>query len=269
MKSTAFKIWAVINLTPDSFYPGSRVDSKKFVDRCLEALSEGADVLDIGAESTRPYSEPITAEVEWERIHQPLQDLKSQIGEMEYFKRVSIDTYKPETARRVLETGVGYINDIRGGQSVALLQAVAEFKAGIVLMHSQGPPETMQRNPLYDDVVQDVSSFLQSQSVLAVKYGIVPENIIWDCGIGFGKKLEHNLKLIQSLNRFQEKGYRIMYGISRKSFIDKLLDIPEVEMRRDPTMIIHTYLAMHGVDILRVHDVKETVMIRNILMHLL
>jgi dihydropteroate synthase len=263
-----FKIWAVINLTPDSFYAASRVEPGNFVDRCVECLAQGADALDIGAESTRPYSDSISPDEEWKRLKQPLNDLKNEIGRTEFFRRISIDTYKPETARKALETGVGYINDVRGGENPQLLKDVAEYNAGIVLMHSRGNPKEMQINPRYDNVIEDVTGFLQSRTKTAIDNGIAPENIIWDCGIGFGKTPDHNLQLINSVDVFKKFGRRLLYGISRKSFIDKMLNLPDVELRRDPTMIIHTILAMRGVDILRVHDVKETVMIRDILKHL-
>lgn len=265
MKTSGFQIWAVLNLTPDSFYPGSRVDSGDFVKRCLQCLSDGADVLDIGAESTRPFSDPVSAEEEWHRLNQPLSDLKTEIGADEFRRRVSIDTYKGGTARKALELGAGIINDVGGGQSPELLQAVAEYKAGIVLMHCRGNPKEMQVNPVYDDVVGEVLAFLQDRTAAALEHGIAPQNIIWDCGIGFGKTLDHNLALLNSVGRFQEAGYRLLYGISRKSFIDKMLNLPDVALRRDPSMILHTILAAKGVDILRVHDVAETAMIREIL----
>lgn len=261
-------VWAVLNLTPDSFYTGSRVKSDEFVEKCIKCLNEGADVLDIGAESTRPFSNSISAEEEWTRLNQPLCDLKLSIGESEFFKRISIDTYKHETANKVLEMGVGCINDIRGGENVQLLKTVSEYNARIVLMHSKGSPKEMQIEPKYNDVVHEVLDFLKSRTDLALQQGILKTNIIWDCGIGFGKTLDHNLQLINNVETFNKDGFALMYAISRKSFIDKLLDIPQVELRRDPTMIIHTILAMHQVDILRVHDVAETVMIRNILKHI-
>lgn len=268
MSFVNLQIWAVINLSQDSFYPESRVDSFHFVNKCLQALDDGADVLDIGAESSRPFSDPISADTEWERLRKPLGDLKKQIGDAEFFKRVSVDTYKPLTAKKALDSGVGCINDIRGGENSDLLKAVAEYKAGIVLMHSNGEPKTMQENPYYSDVVTEVIGFLKIRTESAISAGILPEKIIWDCGIGFGKNLEHNLELIKSIKELKKNFPQLMYGISRKSFIGKLLNISDVELRRDPTMIFHTYLATYGASFLRVHDVKETVMIREILKHL-
>jgi len=267
--SSDFKIWAIINLTPDSFFPQSRVESAQFVERCVECLSQGADILDIGAESSRPFSDNISEAEEWNRLNTPLNDLKKEIGANEFSRRISIDTYKPQTAQKVLELGVRYINDIRGGENPDLLRLVAAFEANIVLMHSQGNPKEMQINPVYGNVVQEVESFLKLRSQLALELGIRQKNIIWDTGIGFGKNLDHNLQLIKNASEFKKSGYPLLYGISRKSFIDKLLNIPQVELRGNASLVIHTFLALQNVDILRVHDVPETVMIRKIINQLI
>lgn len=260
----SFQIWAAMNLTPDSFYPESRVNSREFVERALGFLADGADVLDIGAESSRPYSEPVSEEEEWHRLQMPLEALKAELGELEFKKKISIDTYKPAIARKALEMGAGYINDIQGAQEAGMLGAVSEFKPGYVIMHSQGKPKTMQDDPQYADIVSDVLSFLKDQTQKALNAGVLKENIIWDFGIGFGKTLEHNLMLLKNVSLFRKEGFPLMAGISRKSFMDKLLNIPDVALRRDPTMIMHTYLALQQVDILRVHDVSDTRMIRDI-----
>ncbi len=255
-----------MNLTPDSFYPGSRIDAGNFVARALQYLKDGAGVLDIGAESSRPGSDPVSAEDEWNRLHGPLISLKDHLGPERFKQVVSIDTYKGETAQKALEMGVGIINDISGGADEELLKAVAGYEAQLVLMHSKGSPKTMQDNPQYEDVVEEVLGFLNERSEKALSAGVKKENIIWDYGIGFGKTLEHNLALLNAGERFRANGFRLLAGVSRKSFIGKLLAIDDVERRKDPTMIIHTYLALRGVDILRVHDVAETAMIRKIVM---
>jgi len=269
LKKSLFKIWAVLNLTPDSFYPESRVTHKDFVNRCVECLSQGADVLDIGAESTRPFSQALGFREEWDRLEAPLTDLRLEIGQSEFSKRVSIDTYKAETAQKVLELGVGFINDVSGGKSSELLKLTAQYDAGIVLMHSRGEPADMQVNPQYTDVGIEILEFLRMQSEKAIHCGVAKNKIIWDVGIGFGKLLEHNLQLLKNTDIFRSDGFPLMVGISRKSFIDKLLNIPSAEQRRDPTIIINTYLALHQVDILRVHDIKDADLIRKIIQHLI
>lgn len=258
------KIWAIVNITPDSFYNKSRVDSRTFLSQCQKFLEEGADVLDIGAESTRPQSNPVSAEEEWLRLNQSLSELKKFLGTDLFSKIVSIDTYKLETAKKALEMGVRIINDVSGGRDMNLLKTIAEFNSKIVLMHSIKTPKIMQEDPQYSNVVTEVYNFLSTQSTLAETVGVSRQNIIWDFGIGFGKTLGHNLKLLSNIEFFKKSGYPLMAGVSRKSFIGNLLNIPNVDMRHDPTLVFHTYLACKHIDILRVHDVSDTSMIRKI-----
>lgn len=231
----------------------------------MKALEAGADVLDIGAESSRPFSDPISAEEEWSRLGEPLQLLKNELGAETFSKQVSIDTYKPETAAKVLDMGVSFINDIGGGRENKMLQLVASYEASIVLMHALGPPKTMQENPSYADVTAEVLQFLEEATRRALSAGISDDKIIWDYGIGFGKRLEDNLTLLKESRRFRQNGRKLMAGISKKSFIGAMLGLEDIEARKDPTLILHTYLALQGVDILRVHDIQETEYIRQIL----
>ncbi|MDH5717793.1 MAG: dihydropteroate synthase [Spirochaetia bacterium] len=259
------QVWAILNLTSDSFYEKSRVKENKFIDFALKCINEGADVLDIGAESSRPFSKPVTWEEEWQRLEKPLKLLKKELGEQTFEKIISVDTYKPETARRTLDMGIKIINDIKGGQNLKMLNLVSSYQAKIVIMHSKGTPENMQIKPEYSDVTNEVLIFLKKQTKAAISAGINKENIIWDYGVGFGKTTSHNLSLIKNTSVFKKEGFLLLTGISRKSFIGEILNLPNPEARGFASGIIHTYLALQGVDILRVHDVKETVQIRTLL----
>jgi len=259
------QIWAVINLTPDSFFKNSRINKRKFLTTALNAIENGADVLDIGAESSRPFSRPLPWEEEWDRLKQPLAELKSAIGENEFLKRVSVDTYKYETAKNVLDLGAGFINDIRGGEDERILDLIKKYQRKIVIMHSKGTPENMQINPQYKDVVKEVLDFLRARAKIAINLGIKKENIILDYGIGFGKTVEQNIRLLKNTKLFKKEGFTLLAGVSRKSFIGKILNIESAEERGFPSGILHTYLTIQGIDILRVHDIKETAQIRSLL----
>jgi len=259
------EVWAVINLTPDSFVEESRIRTDEIVSRVKEYFQNGADVIDIGAESSRPFSLSISEGEEWERLKQPLFNLKENLEREVFENRISIDTRKPSTVSRVLNTGVGIINDISGASDESIVQMVSDHRASIVIMHSQGNPDTMQINPSYSDVVDDVLAYLEARSEKCIRAGIKKENIIWDFGIGFGKTLEHNISLLKNISRFRKSGFKLMVGVSRKSFIGKMVGIENIQERKDPTLIIHTLLALKGVDILRVHDVKSAVQVRTIL----
>ena len=261
----SFQIWSVINLTPDSFYKGSRFRSSNFLSFAENSFEEGVDVLDIGAESSRPFSKRISADEEWLRLEGPLKELKKAVGDSCFSHRVSIDTCKPEIAERCLDLGIGIINDITGLESNKMTQLVSDYGARIVIMHSRGRPKTMQRNVRYQDVTSEIQIFLEKQTLKAIKKGIHPKNIIWDYGIGFGKEVHHNLKLLKDTRKFKGKGYPIMVGLSRKSFIGKILNLQDPEQREGASLVLHTYLALEGVDILRVHDVRETCQMRILL----
>lgn len=257
-KNKKTEIWGVLNITPDSFYQASRAGSN-FIDTATKMLRAGADKLDIGAESSRPFSEPVSAEEEWARLEPPLTSLKQHLTPQEFSSIVSIDTYKAITARRALELGVRIINDISAGADTGMFEAVAEYKAAIVLMHAGGTPQTMQVDPQYSDVIKEVFNYLEERSRLALTAGIEKENIIWDAGIGFGKTVNHNVALIKNARTFLNSGYPVMYGISRKSFIGKILGLTDPAERLTGTIAVHVYLALQGVSILRVHDITESV----------
>ena len=261
----SLQIWGVLNLTPDSFYAASRFTEKTFFSHAERMLKAGADVMDIGAESTRPFAEGISMEEEWSRLKNPLKCLKKAYGSDFLSKRVSVDTRKPEIARRSIDLGVGFINDTSGLRSEGMIRAIAESQKKVVIMHSQGNPKDMQFRPEYKEVISEVLVFLKNRSMEAVGRGILPKNIIWDPGIGFGKTKEHNLTLIKNTKAFQKEGYPLLVGLSRKSFIGKILGLDDPRDRGTGTLILHSFLALKGVDILRVHDVKETDQLRRLL----
>lgn len=248
-------VMGILNLSPDSFYSGGCCSSDEEVIRAADQMiEEGAHILDVGAESTRPGSKKISVGLELERLLPVVSKLVSQ-----FEIPVSVDTYKPEVADAVLQEGAVVINDITGlRQGDEMARTVSRHKAGIVLMHMQGTPETMQINPDYKDVVADVLSFLSEGIKTAESAGIASERIAVDPGIGFGKSLDHNLELIAELGRLKGLNKKILLGVSRKSFIGKILGL-EVENRLDGSLAAGVVGVMNGADILRVHDVSATV----------
>ncbi len=263
-----FQIWGVINLTPDSFYSGSRFCEITFLPYVENALKLGVDVFDIGAESTRPFSKKVSVNEEWSRLKTPLSCLRKEYGNDFLLNCVSVDTYKPDIAERSIEVGVGTINDTSGLSLDRMKQVIAKHQRRVVIMHSQGEPSKMQINPSYENLIQEVLTFLKNRSIQATKAGILPKNIIWDYGIGFGKRVEDNLMLIKNTKIFRERGYPLMVGLSRKSFIGKLLKLDNPNDRGVGSLILHVFLALQNVDILRVHDLEETRQIRILLEHL-
>jgi dihydropteroate synthase len=245
----------IVNTTPDSFYPGSR---KHGTAEALEAVrtmvDEGADIVDVGGESTRPGSDPVSAEEEIRRVV-PVVEGARRFTDIP----ISIDTRKALVAAAALDAGADIVNDIsalRDDPEMGLL--AAERGCPVILMHIRGTPKTMQENPRYDDPVAEVIQELSDRASEALRYGIRRESIVLDPGIGFGKRLADNLQLLKHINRIRDLGYPVLVGLSRKSFIDKLLGL-QVEERLAATLAAEAYTAARGADILRVHDVKETV----------
>jgi dihydropteroate synthase len=247
-------VMGIINLSPDSFYVESRC---KTVEQALSTaermLEEGADILDIGAESSRPGSVPITVQEELERLLPVLIKL-AEISNIP----ISVDTYKPFVAHEVLQFGASIINDITGlQQSEEMAQTISRFHAGVILMHMQGSPETMQHHPQYEDVVTEVFDYLKQSITIAVAAGINPEKIAIDPGIGFGKTDAHNLLILKNLNRLQELSKPVLLGISRKSLIGNILNVP-IEERLEGSLAATVLGLTHGVSIIRTHDVRAT-----------
>jgi len=247
-------VMGVLNVTPDSFSDGGLfLDPEAAVRRGIELAAEGADVIDVGGESTRPGSDPVPAEVEMDRVVPVIKRLAAEVD-----VPLSIDTRKPEVARAGLDAGAAIVNDISGGRDARMLEVVADTGAGLVLMHMLGDPKTMQAEPRYDDVVAEVKAYLGQRVEAAVQAGIDRDRLCVDPGIGFGKKLEHNLELLRNVDAFAELGRPVLVGPSRKSFLGKLLGA-EVDDRLEGTAAAVAWLAARGAHILRVHDVREMV----------
>lgn len=249
------ELWGVINLTPDSFYAGSRFDTAAAVAKAEEFFSQGAAMVDVGAESTRPGAQSVAAESQIERIGAFSAGIRHSLGDAA-LARISIDTRDINVMRAALDAGVRCINDVSGG-SREIFALIAESKADYVLTHSQGNPETMQRSPAYADVLAEVTGFLTERTQHLRALGVPNEKIIWDPGIGFGKNVEHNLALIANTPQLTAHGARLLMGVSRKSFIGKILEKDDPADRLTGTLAVQIYLTLRGCDILRLHDVRE------------
>lgn len=249
------KTWliGVVNVTPDSFFDGGLYfEPARAIERALTLAAEGANVIDIGGESTRPGSSPISAKEEKKRILPVVEVLKQKKDVL-----ISVDTSKAEVAESALAAGADIINDISAGRfDPRMLPLVARRGAGLILMHMKGTPRTMQLAPQYDDVVGEVKMFLKSRLEAAESCGVARENILLDPGIGFGKTLVHNLTLLNSLGSLAELGRPLLIGVSRKSFIGKILEL-EAQDRLEGTIAASIVGILHGASLLRVHDVRS------------
>jgi dihydropteroate synthase len=245
-------IMGVLNVTPDSFSgDGTYGDRDRAVSQAVKMAQTGADMIDVGGESTRPGSSPISAEVELRRVVPAVKRL------VDRDIVVSVDTYKPTVARKVLDLGVDAINDITGLRNPRMAAAVAEHDAGVIIMHMKGEPKTMQEDPVYrNGVTKEVKNFLKSQIWKAQNAGIRSESIVIDPGIGFGKTVDHNLELIRNLGSLRDLDKPILVGPSRKGFLGRLLGLP-AELRLEGTLAVVVASVMNGADIVRVHDVPE------------
>lgn len=245
-------IMGVINVTPDSFSDGGRFyEEAQAVEQGLALAEAGADILDVGGESTRPGSEATSAGEEMDRVLPVIEALSRHCQAV-----ISIDTYKAKVALAATQAGAQIINDITAlGGDTAMAQTAAQTKAGLILMHMQGQPRTMQANPTYDDVVVEVRDFLAQRAAQAMEAGVAQEAIVLDPGIGFGKTLEHNLALIRNLAALAGLGHPVLLGASRKSFIGALTGRPTPADRLWGSVGVHVLGAALGADIVRVHDV--------------
>ncbi len=246
------RIMGVLNLTPDSFSgDGLYGDVGAAVERANRLQDEGADVIDIGAESSRPGAKEIPVEEELGRILPVLKKLYRKVK-----IPISVDTYKFEVAQRALDAGASIINDITGlNYAPAIARLAAGYNAGLVLMHMKGNPRTMQKNPRYKTLIPEIIKYLKNSMRVAYKAGVKTQQIAVDPGIGFGKTLRHNLEILRNLTAFKVLGRPLMVGPSRKSFIGSILDLP-VSKRLEGTLACLVVCALNGANILRVHDVK-------------
>ena len=243
----------ILNITPDSFSDGGKyLTLSEALKRAHKMIEEGADIIDIGGESTRPGSEPVSADEELKRIAPIIEVLKKDSN-----IAISVDTYKPEVMREVIDMDVAMINDVFALTQPGAIDIIKKSNVGICLMHMQGTPKTMQVNPTYQNVVREVQSFLKVRADLLINEGIDKSHIILDPGFGFGKTFEHNIELLQGLESFQSLKLPLLVGLSRKSFIRKILN-GEHDDHLSGSISAAIFSVLKGAKILRVHDVKET-----------
>ena len=247
-------VMGILNVTPDSFSDGGRFMNKDdAVSKGIEMIEDGAEIIDIGGESTRPGSESISEEEEIKRVVPVIKEIVKQRPDTV----ISIDTTKSNVAKEALNSGAVIVNDISGGTfDKQMFNTVRDFKATMVIMHIKGKPKTMQDSPSYSNIISEVYDYLAEQGETASQQGI--ENIIVDPGIGFGKNTEDNLALVERLEDFISLGYPILIGLSRKSFIGNILNLP-VEERDDATNVLNSLCLSNGVRIIRTHNVRQAV----------
>ncbi len=247
-------VMGIVNVTPDSFSDGGQFESvERAVEHALQLVEEGADILDIGGESTRPGATPVSLEEELRRVVPVIEKLSGIAG-----VPLSIDTYKPEVMRAALAAGADIVNDIRALQEEGAVEIVGNTRAGVCLMHMQGMPLTMQADPQYDDVVAEVRAFLKDRLAVTTAAGIDPERVVLDPGFGFGKRSVHNIALLQNLQTLGDLGRPLLVGLSRKSVLGQLAG-GDPHGRLHASIAASVISAMKGARILRVHDVKATV----------
>ena len=249
-------IMGVLNVTPDSFSDGGEFFTQdKAIERGLVLAREGAHIIDVGGESTRPGSKAVVVEEELHRVIPVIEKLRAKVD-----VPLSIDTSKAEVARAAIEAGASIVNDITGGRGdERMLPLIAQTKSALIIMHMQGIPKTMQIQPQYTDVVKEISDFFRQQYARAIGLNIDPMAIAFDPGIGFGKTLEHNLELLAQLERLRAHDRPLVVGVSRKSFLGKLIGSSEIRDRLVPGLALTSLLRGRGADVFRVHDVKENV----------
>jgi len=247
-------IMGVLNVTPDSFSDGGEFFStEKAVEQGKRMATEGAQIIDIGGESTRPGAEGVSVDEELARVIPVIEQLRRNISAF-----ISIDTSKAIVAKAALAAGATIINDVTGGRADPGIFALArESSAGLVLMHMQGTPRTMQAAPHYDDVLNEVANFFRQQYERALECGVDPMAVAFDPGIGFGKTVEHNLALLAHLERLRIQDRPLVVGVSRKSSLGKMIGSKAMEDRLAPTIAFTALLRERGANVLRVHDVKE------------
>ena len=249
-------IMGVLNITPNSFSDGGNFfDAENAVAHGLRMAAEGAHLIDVGGESTRPGAEAVAPEEELRRVIPVVEQLRRKSEVI-----ISIDTSKADVARAAIRAGASIVNDVTGGRGdQEMMPLIAETKSAFIIMHMQGIPQTMQIAPQYTNVVSEVFDFFRQQYARAIVYSIDPMAIAFDPGIGFGKTLEHNLELLAQLERLRACDRPIVIGVSRKSFLGKVINSEQMSDRLAPAVALTSLLRTRGADVLRVHDVKENV----------
>jgi dihydropteroate synthase len=247
-------VMGILNITPDSFSDGGIfLSPDKALAQALQMTEEGADIIDIGGESTRPGARPVSAQEEMDRVLPVVEALHARIP-----LPISIDTSKPEVMRAAVAAGAGFINDVLALRTDGALEAATELNVPVCLMHMQGEPRTMQDDPRYTDVVGEVRDFLKQRLEACINAGIPASRLVVDPGFGFGKTLEHNIELLRGLKKLQSLGAAVLVGLSRKSMIGKALGLP-VEQRLHASVALTVMAVQQGARIVRVHDVGPTV----------
>ena len=246
-------ILGILNITPDSFSDGGLyLNPKKAFDKAMKLLKDGCDIIDIGGESSRPGSTPISAQEELDRVIPVIEKIKNEVECL-----ISIDTYKADVASEAIKYGANIVNDITGlTHDPDMIDLVVKNNIPVILMHMQGKPKSMQKNPFYHNLIDEISTFFSEKIRTLDKKGYPLDKIILDPGIGFGKTLEHNLKILKNIDIICNLGCHTLIGTSRKSFIGDILDCPP-EKRLEGTISSNLYAIIHGVKIIRVHDVLE------------
>lgn len=249
------QVMGILNVTPDSFSDGGQFVSKSnILAQVRKMVADGADIIDIGGESSRPYAQPVSVEEECDRVLPIIKTIRK-----EFSVQISVDTTKAVIARQALDAGANIINDISALRlDPNMVKLARKTDCPVVLMHMQGTPDNMQEDPRYDDVIGEISYFLEERIEWAGSLGIEKDRIIIDPGIGFGKKLEHNLSILKHLDRLKHLGCPVLLGHSRKAFIGKILG-REVNDRDTGTAIVSAMSCLKNIDIIRVHDVDKTV----------
>jgi dihydropteroate synthase len=244
----------VLNVTPDSFSDGGQFNAPdRAIGRALEMVAEGAAIIDVGGESTRPGAEPVSVDEELRRVIPVIEGIRAKTSVI-----ISIDTLKPEVMRAAAQGGAGLINDVRALQNPGTLEAAVASECAVCLMHMQGEPRTMQLSPTYSDVVSEVKAFLLERVQACRSAGIAADRLVIDPGFGFGKTVVHNLELLRRLPELVDEGIPVLAGLSRKSMIAKLLGDPTRD-RLPASVALAVIAAINGARIVRVHDVAATV----------
>jgi dihydropteroate synthase len=243
----------IVNVTPDSFSDGGKFFSRDAaLKQALQLVEDGADILDIGGESTRPGSEPVVVQEEIDRVVPAIEAISAEVD-----VPISIDTMKAEVMRAAVSAGAGLINDVNALRGDGALQAAAELDVPVCIMHMQGTPQTMQQEPHYEDVVAEVEAFLMERIEACEHAGVKADKIMLDPGFGFGKRARHNLRLMKHLSRFTRLPYPVLVGVSRKSIIGDMLKV-SVDERLAGSLALASIAVWQGAKLIRTHDVKET-----------
>ncbi|MEO0231107.1 MAG: dihydropteroate synthase [candidate division WOR-3 bacterium] len=248
-------IMGILNVTPDSFYDGGKYfDRERAIERAFEIINEGADIIDIGGESTRPGAEPVSLEEEKRRVLPVIKEIRKKSDII-----ISIDTYKSEVAEEALLEGANMVNDISGTKfDKNMPHVIKKYRAGCIVMHIRGTPKDMQKNPYYKDTIGEIKEEIEERISFLKNFGVEDEQIIIDPGIGFGKRVYDNLLILKNIDEFKKLNYPLLIGHSRKSFIGKIIGEEDPSKRKDATIAVTSFLILKKVDIIRVHDIKGT-----------